>query len=192
VFDLAADVPPQDTELLTPTASIVARESLHPALVHLLLRAAKEVHHSAGLLDRLGEFPADHETGYPLSPHARRFFETGGSLLQRFLPFWGANLIDRVWVMLLPILAVLLPLLRLLPPIYRWRVQSRIYRWYARLKEIELEFEAAPPSGDEAIVAMLLRIDELEVAMRCDCSNCRSPDVSCSPNNHSKCHRAGP
>jgi TRAP-type uncharacterized transport system substrate-binding protein len=165
VFDLVRDVPPQDTELLTATAAIVARESVHPALVHLLLRAAKEVHHDAGVLDRLGEFPSDHETGYPLSPHARRFFETGGSLLQRVLPFWAASLIDRLWVMLLPVIAVLVPLLRLLPPIYRWRVQSRIYRWYARLKEIELEFETSPPAGEGAVSEMLLRIDELEVAI---------------------------
>jgi hypothetical protein len=134
-------------------------------LIDLLLRAATEVHGSAGVLDHLGEFPSARESGYPLSGEARRYYSPGGSLLLRFLPFWAANLVDRLWVMLLPIVALVVPLIRALPPIYRWRVQRRIYRWYASLKEIELDFERAPPKTIEAIEAIQSRVDELEVAV---------------------------
>jgi TRAP-type uncharacterized transport system substrate-binding protein len=165
IFDLAADIPGQETQLLAPTATLAVYDELHPALVHLLLRAASEVHGSAGLLDKSGEFPAPRESGYPMSPDAVRYYKTGGSLLQRYLPFWAATLVDRLWVMLLPVLAVVLPLLRALPPIYRWRMQSRIYRWYAKLKEIELECELTPPATRDEVRAMLLRLDELERAV---------------------------
>src|SRR5262249_8608125 len=73
------------------------------------------------------------------SPEAARFYKSGPPLLQRYLPYWAANLVDRLLVVLIPALAVLIPAGRLLPQLYRWRVRSRIYRWYARLKEIELE-----------------------------------------------------
>ena len=53
-------------------------------------------------------------------------------------------LVDRLWVFLLPIIAVAVPLGRVLPSLYRWRVRSRVFRWYARLKQIELELDQNP------------------------------------------------
>ncbi len=163
VFDLVADVPDHDVALLAPTANLVARDDLHPALAYLLLQAASEIHGSAGLLDKTGEFPAPLETGFPLADQARRYFQTGVPLAQRYLPFWAASLADRLWVLLLPVIAVLVPLLRLVPPLYRWRVRSRIYRWYARLKEVELELDEGP--SRESLDAMLVRLDEIETAV---------------------------
>jgi hypothetical protein len=40
-------------------------------------------------------------------------------------------------VMLIPLAALAFPLLKLFPPVYRWRVRSRIYRWYSDLRQIE-------------------------------------------------------
>lgn len=163
VFDLAADVPARDVVLVAPTANLVARDTLHPALAYLLLRAASEVHGSAGLLDRTGEFPAPLETGFPLSSEARRYYESGVPLLQRYLPFWAANLVDRLWVMLVPIIAVVVPLARVVPALYQWRVRSRVFRWYARLKEIEIQLEEE--HGPEMLGDMLRRLDEMERAV---------------------------
>ncbi|ADO75011.1 TAXI family TRAP transporter solute-binding subunit [Stigmatella aurantiaca] len=163
VFDLSADLPERDVVLLAPTANLVARDTLHPALAYLLLRAASEVHGSAGMLDRTGEFPAPLETGFPLSSEASRYYEAGVPLLQRYLPFWAANLVDRLWVMLVPILAVVIPLGRAVPAIYLWRVRSRIFRWYARLKEIEIQLDEKP--GREQLEDMLRRLEEAERAV---------------------------
>jgi TRAP transporter TAXI family solute receptor len=160
VFDLAADVPEADVTLVAPTANLVARDTLHPALAYLLLRAAGEVHENAGMLDRKGEFPAPLEAGFPLSSEARRYYESGVPLLQRYLPFWAANLVDRLWVMLVPIIAVVVPLGRAVPALLLWRVRSRIFRWYARLKEVELQLDENP--GREMLEDMLRRLDEAE------------------------------
>lgn len=62
---------------------------------------------------------------------------THPALLQRYLPFWLANLIDRMWVVLVSIIAVLIPLARVVPPLYQFRIRSRIFRWYRQLREIE-------------------------------------------------------
>lgn len=160
VFDLAADVPDRDVVLLSPTANLVAKDTLHPALAYLLMRTASEVHGRAGLLDNSGEFPAPRETGFPLSSEARRYYQAGVPFLQRYLPFWAANLVDRLWVMLVPIIAIVVPLGRALPALLLWRVRRRIHRWYARLKEIEIQLEENP--GPEMLEDMLKRLDETE------------------------------
>jgi hypothetical protein len=39
-------------------------------------------------------------------------------------------------VMLVPLLALLLSLGKIMPPLYRWRIRSKIYRWYKDLQEV--------------------------------------------------------
>lgn len=160
VFDLAKNVPSSDVVLISPTANLIAKTSLHPALAYLLMRAATEVNGPAGMLNREGEFPAPRNTGFPLSDEARRYYQSGTPFLQRYLPFWAANLVDRLWVMLVPAIAVLVPLVKLVPPAYRWRVRSRIYRWYARLKEIELQLDDDPERLH--LEEMLLKLENIE------------------------------
>jgi hypothetical protein len=89
-----------------------------------------------------------------------RYYKSGPPFLQRYLPYWAANLVDRLWVMLVPTIAILVPLFRLVPPLYRWRVRSRIYRWYSRLKEIELQLDEKP--RPVTLEEMLERLDTIE------------------------------
>ena len=160
LLDFARDLPGQDVVLLAITSNLMARDTLHPALAYLLLRAASEIHGGNGMLEHPGEFPAPRVSGFPLAEEARRYYQSGVPLLQRYLPFWAANLVDRLWVMLVPILGVLLPLGRLLPSIYLWRIRSRITRWYASLKEIEIQLEENP---DRTLLEdMLQRLDTAE------------------------------
>ena len=153
----------EDVMLVSPTANLIAKDTLHPALAYLLMRAATEVHGGSGLLQQAGEFPAALDADFPLSPEAQRYYKSGPPFLQRYLPFWAANLVERLWVMLVPAIAIMVPLFRLVPPLYRWRVRSRIYRWYARLKEIELELERDP--GAVSLEEMLERLDQIDHAV---------------------------
>jgi TRAP-type uncharacterized transport system substrate-binding protein len=157
VVDLARDMPAQDVRMVAPTATLVARESLHPALAQLFVQAAREVHGEPGWFQRKGEFPnaSDGERG--LAPEAERFYRNGVPWLQRYLPFWLANLIDRMWLALLSIVAVLLPLSRVVPPIVELRIRSRVYRWYGRLRAIE-----ADAGGTTSKEALLAELDAIE------------------------------
>lgn len=137
VVNLSADQPPADVHLVAPTASLLAREGLHPALVQLFMQAATRVHGEAGWFQRKGEFPNAANTERPLADEAQRYFRTGPPWLQRYVPFWLANLVDRMWVMLLSLVVVALPLVRVLPPLYDRRIRSRVFRWYAQLREVE-------------------------------------------------------
>ncbi|MCW8847966.1 MAG: C4-dicarboxylate ABC transporter substrate-binding protein, partial [Sedimenticola sp.] len=137
VISMRRNLPAQKTTLLAASANLVVREDLHPALMDLLLQAAQEVHNRGGWFEHKGEFPAPDYLIYPLNSEAERFYKYGPPLLQRYLPFWAATLIDRLKVMLLPFLALMIPLIKIMPPIYRWRMRSRIYRWYKQVLEID-------------------------------------------------------
>ena len=139
VIDFAANIPPHDLTLVAPTTQLVARPDLHPALINLLLMAAKEVHKFGGDFEREGEFPAPKYLDFELSPEAERFYKFGPPFLQRYLPFWVAIFVSRMTILLLPLVAVFLPIFKLMPLIYRWRMRSRIYRWYSKLRAIDPE-----------------------------------------------------
>ncbi len=95
---------------------------------------------------------------------AQRFYDSGPPLLQRYLPFWLAVLIDRLFVMLLPLVAVVIPLSKVLPAIYNWRMRSRVYRWYGELKFLENELDTETDAGHdkESIAAFIARLDRIE------------------------------
>ena len=158
VVDLARNVPDHDLPLVATTSSLVAREDTHPAIVQLFVQAASRIHGAPGWIARAGEFPSAAHTEFPLAKDAERFYRAGPPLLQRYLPFWLANLVDRMWVALFSIVAVLIPLSRLLPPLYQFRVRSRIFRWYRNLRLIESELGEQERSHSE----LLASLDKLE------------------------------
>jgi len=137
VADLVRDYPPEDIAVLAPTANLIVRADLHPALQSLLLQAASEVHGRAGFFQRAGEFPAYKDRLVPLSPEAARYFKSGPPFLQRYLPFWLAVLVDRLIVLLIPFFALLIPLVKVAPAIYTWRVRTKVFRCYGELKYLE-------------------------------------------------------
>jgi TRAP-type uncharacterized transport system substrate-binding protein len=143
-IDLRRNVPSKDLQMIAATANLVASDDFHPALITLVLSAAAEVHGGQQLLAGADSFPTAANSDFPLNRDASRFYKRGPPFLQRWLPFWVANWIDRIKVMLVPLLALVLPLLKVLPPAYRWRIRRRILRWYKDLKSIDLELDAEP------------------------------------------------
>jgi hypothetical protein len=65
--------------------------------------------------------------------------------------------IERTWVLLIPLLTLLLPLSRIAPPLYRWQIERKIYRWYRDVRHIEEAFEEAGQAADRA--GLLARLD---------------------------------
>jgi hypothetical protein len=96
-----------------------------------------------------------------MSEQATRWFQSGRPILQRYLPFWIANLIERLLVIIVPIIALAIPLMRIVPALYSWRVRSKIFRWYGQVHEIEVRARGGPP---DAVTARREseRLDEIE------------------------------
>ena len=166
-IDLDLDIPKQDVRLVATTANLVARDDLHPAIANLMAAAAKEIHSRPNLFAAEDKFPSSKDVDFPMNPDAARFYKNGEPFLQRFMPFWAANLVDRLIVLLVPLLALVLPLARVLPALYQWRIRSRIYRNYGELKFLEAEVaENADRSKTEEYLARLDRIEDRVNLMR--------------------------
>ncbi|MDR5856062.1 TAXI family TRAP transporter solute-binding subunit [Caballeronia sp. LZ062] len=163
VLDLGRLVPPQPVHLISPTVELVARTSLHPALSDLLIEAAQEVHGKAGLLQHAGQFPSPVAHEFPISEDASRYYRSGKSFLYRALPFWLANVANRALVLLLPVAVLIFPALRVVPALYRWRVRSRIYRYYGAL--IAVERGAMHLSNEDDRRALLAELDDIEASL---------------------------
>ncbi|MEW5903895.1 MAG: TAXI family TRAP transporter solute-binding subunit [Pseudomonadota bacterium] len=149
-LDLQANLPPRRAHLIAPTVTLVARESLHPALTYLLLKVLTRVHGGAGMLQQAHEFPADKDTDFELSSQAAYFYKSGPPFLDRYLPFWAATFVSRVLIVLLPLLALAIPLSRVAPAAYAWLVKSRIHKLYGELRFLELQVRTTPPPVDLA------------------------------------------
>jgi len=162
-IDLGSNIPAHDVTLIGPTVELIARENLHPALSDLLLEAAREVHGNGTLLQRKGEFPAPLEHDFRISADAARFYKSGKSLFYRYLPFWLASLTSRIAVILVPMIVVLIPFMRSIPFLYRWRIRSRIFRWYRALVAVERELFTEVDSVKQK--QLLERLDEIEHAV---------------------------
>ncbi|MGA7744673.1 MAG: TAXI family TRAP transporter solute-binding subunit [Polyangia bacterium] len=159
-YDLGKNEPPRTLTLVGPTVELVARHDLHPALSDLLISAAREVHSGPGLFHTAGEFPAPLARDFPISSDAERYYKSGGQFLYKKLPFWLANLIDRLVVIIVPLLVILVPATKIVPTLYRWRMRSRIYRWYGALMAIEREMLAQPKPEEQT--ELFRRIDAIE------------------------------
>jgi TRAP transporter TAXI family solute receptor len=142
VLDLAADIPNRDITMLSTSANLVVSETLHPALAYLLLDAAAQVHTSGGALNRPNEFPHTKGTDYPVAEEAKRYFTTGKPFLQRYMPFWAANFVQRLLLILIPLLAVLVPAIKLFPELQKFIQERKLFRLYGQLKLVELDIKA--------------------------------------------------
>ena len=159
-FDLGQNLPDRPLTLIAPTVDLVARPNLHPALSDLLIEAAQEVGSHGSLLQRPGQFPSPLEHDFPISDDAARYYKSGKSAAYRHLPFWVASLVDRVLVLLLPIVVLVVPGVRAVPALYRWRIRTRIYRRYGHL--MALERESLQLDDPEQARQVLERLDVIE------------------------------
>lgn len=146
-LDLEADVPNKDINIVSSTTTLLVRDNLHPALSYLLLKAATEVHNPAGIFEKKGEFPNNKDDSFSLSKDAVQFYKSGGTFLQRYLPYWLAAWFDRFIFLVIPVVAFVLPLIRTLPKLYFWRLRTKIYQRYGELKFIETQIR---PNATEA------------------------------------------
>jgi TRAP transporter TAXI family solute receptor len=160
VGDLAKNRPPTNVLLFAPKASLVVRRDLHPAIQYLLLDAAEKIHSGPGIFQKAGQFPAAESIDLPLSDEARQFYKSGPPFLQRHLPFWLAVLVDRLLVLLIPLIGVIYPLVRFTPVLYGLQMQRRIFRQYGELRSLERDLESH--GAGQNIGDLSSRLDRLE------------------------------
>jgi TRAP-type uncharacterized transport system substrate-binding protein len=159
--DPLRDLPAQDVDLLTTTANLVVRDDLHPALAYLLLEAARDVHKGATLLNKPAEFPHPRGTDFPLADEAQRYYKDGRPFLQRYLPYWAANALQRLLLILVPLLAIAIPVLKSIPDLLDFKHKNRLYRRYEILLKMERGIRTRQLNTGE-IKQAAMQLDKIE------------------------------
>jgi TRAP transporter TAXI family solute receptor len=162
-IDLAANLPDRDVTMIGTKAMLVAHDGLHSAIIDLLIDAARQIHGRQGNFEAAGEFPGIAQVDIPVSPAAEQHKRFGPSFLHRYLPFWLASFVERAIILIVPLVVVLVPLLNFLPKVLRWRVRSRIYRWYGELAL--LERDVATRKGALPVQEWLQDLERVELAV---------------------------
>lgn len=162
-IDLGLDIPSRDITLVGTKAMLAARADFPAPLVNLLLDAAREVHSPQAYFEGAGEFPSTVPVDLPVSTIAEEHKNYGPSFFHRYLPFWVATFVERLIILMVPLVVILVPLFNLLPQVLRWRARSRIYRWYGQLAFLEREVEDG--KSTRPVQNLLDELDRIERAV---------------------------
>ncbi|MFI5182339.1 MAG: TAXI family TRAP transporter solute-binding subunit [Thermoanaerobaculia bacterium] len=163
VGSLEKDLPREDVTLLAPMSSLLVRADLHPAIQFLLLEAASEIHSRPGIFRRPGQFPAPEPVDVPLSSVARTYYKSGGTFLQRHLPFWLGVLAQRIVLVLIPLAGIVYPLVQLVPAAINYAVEHRLRLLYVELRRIEAHIAAGRSEAARDLTALEQRVSATKV-----------------------------
>jgi hypothetical protein len=137
LLSIEHDLPRQDIQVIAPTATLVAREDISPALVSLLLSASYDILKSYSRLQKVGEFPSSVGLDFPLHVDAEIYLKDGPSFLHRHLPFWTAVWIGRFVKIIIPLIVIFIPLFTYIPAAKNFFLKLKLAQVYEELKVIE-------------------------------------------------------
>jgi len=161
VIDIQNNIPPQDIHLISPVSMLTTTKDFHPALKSLIVHATYEIYADhQNLYKDNASFPTIKYADIPVSKQAERYYENGPSILNKYLPFWVADMISRLKILVIPLITVMLPLMKIAPPAYRWSIRSKIYKWYKQLKKMENSVVSSDQKSD--ITEALHMLDEMD------------------------------
>src|SRR6202048_984822 len=137
VIDFEKIIPATDMILIATPNVVLVRKDIHPALIDLLAQTIVEAHGKPGVFQQAGEFPTLIDPEYPVAQSARDFYKNGPSFLNRYLPFWMTNYVQRIVAVLVAVIAIVLPMFNFAPKLYHWFLQDRLRKLYRRLRIVE-------------------------------------------------------
>ena len=137
LLSIANDLPRQDIQVIAPTATLVAKSDISPALVSLLLGASYDILKSYSRLQKVGEFPSVAGLDFPLHVDAEIYLKDGPSFLHRHFPFWTAVWVGRFVKIVIPLLVILIPLFTYVPSAKNFFLRLKLAQVYEELKVLE-------------------------------------------------------
>jgi len=130
------NIPPHDIKMIAPTTQLLIDKNLHPAIQLLFYKLLKNQWWTF-IFSQYGEFPAFMESTVPESPVAKHFYEKGTPFLMSYLPFWLAEFLDRIFILMLPLFAFAYPIIKSMPSYRLSRARSKMNEVYGALKFFE-------------------------------------------------------
>ena len=142
-IDLYKNLPYEDINLLMTSANLIVRDDFSDELIRLILKEIKPLHNKKALFEADNQFPNINNISAEINENAQRYFTYGDTWLEKLFPYWIASNIDRLKILLIPLITLMLPLSKGFFPLYRWSIRSKIYKWYKQIQKIDLLSEDA-------------------------------------------------
>jgi len=158
LINFKKNIPNKELLVLSATASLLTNKKVHPDHVRLLSRLATRIHGKPGLLEKSREFPSINYLEVPIHDDAKRYLENGPSFLEKIFPFSVATTLDRLKILLIPLLTLLFPLVKGAIPLYQWRIRSRNYRWYKDLYQADLQVNSSNLKEIDAAIEQMTKL----------------------------------
>ena len=136
-IDLFKNLPSENKNLLSTTANLICHKGLNDELIRIFLKQVKTVHSEQTIFAQQKQFPSLKNLDTSINKEAENYLTNGDSWLESIFPFWIASQIDRLKVLIIPLLTLLFPLFKGVLPFYTWTIRSKIYKWYKRLDSLE-------------------------------------------------------
>jgi len=161
LLDLEQNYPSTNLTLVSPLATLLCRSDLNGSIAILLLQTCREIQDEGAWLEKAGEFPSRLGVTFSLLPEARQFYEKGPPFFYKFLPFWVANMANRLWILAIPLVTLFIPLVKLALPTYRWRIRRKIAGKYRVLMAMDGKIaDGTIEKTLEADIAQLLQYED--------------------------------
>ena len=156
-IDLYKNIPSENKKLLSTTANLVCRDDLNSELIRIFLKQIKKVHSRESIFEEENQFPSLDNLDTKINDEAKNYLTKGDSWLESIFPFWIASQIDRLKILLIPLLTLLFPLFKGVLPLYTWTIRSKIYKWYKKLDRLEYK-DSLTQSNIESNIKELVKL----------------------------------
>lgn len=162
-IDLYKNLPDEDIRLLSTTANLLANKDIPEELIRIFMKKIKEVHNKKTLFAKDNQFPNTLNTTLTINEEAQKYLQSGDSFLEQIFPYWIASNIDRLKILIIPLLTLLFPLFKGVIPLYQWTMRSKIYKWYDEVNKIDRKL---PTMNKEELISTSKQLDILKIEIQ--------------------------
>lgn len=162
-INLYKNLPDEDVRLLSTTANLVTNNNVPPELIRILMKKVKVIHSQKSLFAKDNQFPNINNTNLAINEEAKKYLANGDSFLEKIFPYWIASNIDRLKILIIPLLTLLFPLFKGVFPLYQWTMRSKIYRWYETLNDVDKQI---PSMTNEELNKNIIYLENLKIEIQ--------------------------
>jgi len=147
-IDLYKNLPSKDVNLLSTTQNLVCNPDIPGELLRIFLKKVQEIHGQKTFFQNSDEFLNSKHIDTVINDDAELYLLNGESWLETIFPYWIASNIDRLKLLIIPLIWLIIPLFKSIIPLYIFTIRSKIFRWYDKIDEINKKIEQKENKDD--------------------------------------------
>ena len=135
-ISLYKNLPSKNINLLSTTQNLVCTKDIPDELIRIFLKKVKQIHSQKSFFQGKEKFLNLKYLDTIINSEAQLYILHGESWLEKIFPYWVASNIDRLKLLLIPLIWLIIPLFKSIIPLYIFTTRSKIFKWYDRLHDL--------------------------------------------------------